>query len=138
MQKLKRTLFVNSKLTWGIWWIFTRALLMSCFWPKYIMFKLKKVSRSYVWLHWRLMQNLKENWLVISKIAWRILQIFVHKLKNRDFIWENKIAELNLKKEKFKTTRSTKCNVKSLFYLGNKWIAQLTKLITHVLQNHCS
>ena len=138
MQKLKRILFVNSKLTWGIWWIFTRALLMSCFWPKYIMFKLKKVSRSYVWLHWRLMQNLKENWLVISKITWRILQIFVHKLKNRDFIWENKIAELNLKKEKFKTTRSTKCNVKSLFYLGNKWIAQLTKLITHVLQNHCS
>ena len=41
--------------------------LMGCFWPKYIMFELKKVQRSYVWWHWRLMQNLKENWLVLSK-----------------------------------------------------------------------
>ena len=29
-------------------------------WPKYIMFELRKVQRSYVWWHWRLMQNLKE------------------------------------------------------------------------------
>ena len=36
----------------------------------------KKVQRSYVWLHWRLMQNLKENWLVLSKMTWRIWQIF--------------------------------------------------------------
>ena len=50
--------------------------LMGCFWPKYIMFELKKVQRSYVWLHWRLMQNLKENWLVLSKMTWRIWQIF--------------------------------------------------------------
>ena len=55
--------------------------LMGCFWPKYIMFELKKVQRSYVWLHWRLMQNLKENWLVLSKMTWRIWQIFVHRLK---------------------------------------------------------
>ena len=34
--------------------------LIGCFWPKYIMFELKKVQRSYVWLHWRIMQNLKE------------------------------------------------------------------------------
>ena len=55
----------------------------------------KKVPRSYVRLHWRLMQNLKENWLVLSKMTWRILQISVHKLKNRDFILESKMAELN-------------------------------------------
>ena len=62
---------------------------------KYIMFELKKLQRSYVWLHWRLMQNLKENWLVLSKMTWRIWQIFVHKLKNRDFILESKMVELN-------------------------------------------
>ena len=50
--------------------------LMGCFWPKYIMFELKKVQRSYFWLHCRLMQNLKENWLVLSKMTWRIWQIF--------------------------------------------------------------
>ena len=58
----------------------------------------KKVQRSYVWLHWRLMQNLKENWFVLSKMTWRICQIFVHKLKNRDFILKSKMAELNKNK----------------------------------------
>ena len=41
--------------------------LMDCFWPKYLMFELKKIQRSYVWWHWRLIQNLKENWLALSK-----------------------------------------------------------------------
>ena len=69
--------------------------LMDCFWPKHIMFELKKVPRSYVWWHWILMQNLKENWLVLSKMTWKIWQIFVHRLKNSDFILESKMAELN-------------------------------------------
>ena len=43
--------------------------LMGFFWPRYIMFKLKKVQRSYFWWHWRLMQNLKENWLALSKMT---------------------------------------------------------------------
>ena len=36
----------------------------------------KKVQISYVWWHWRLMQNLKENWRVLSKMTWGIWQIF--------------------------------------------------------------
>ena len=72
-------------------------ILMGCFWPKH-MFELKKVQRSYFWWHWRLMQNLKENWLVLSKMTWRIWQIFVHRLKNSDFILESKMAELNQNK----------------------------------------
>ena len=71
------------------------CILMGCFWQKYIMFEIKKVQRSYDWLHWRLMQNLKEKWLVLSKMIWRILQIFVHRLKNSDFILESKMTELN-------------------------------------------
>ena len=62
-------------------------------WPKYIMFELRKVQRSFVWWHWRLMQNLKEKWLVLSKMTWGIWQICIG--------W-------------------------------NKWIANLTKLFTHV------
>ena len=50
--------------------------LISCFWLKYITFELKKVQRSYFWFHCRLMQNLKENWLVRSKMTWRIWEIF--------------------------------------------------------------
>ena len=71
---------------------------MGCFWPKYIMFELKKVQRSYVWWHWILMQNLKENWLVLSEMTWRIWQIFVQRLKKSDLILESKMAELNQNK----------------------------------------
>ena len=45
-------------------------------WPKY-MFELRKVQRSYVWWHWILMQNLKEKWLVLSKMTWGIWQICI-------------------------------------------------------------
>ena len=31
------------------------------------MFKLKKVQRSYLSWHWRVIQNLKKNWLVVGK-----------------------------------------------------------------------
>ena len=46
----------------------------------------------------------------------------VETLKNNNLILESKMAELNQKKKKknFKTTRSIRCCVKSLFYLGNK------------------
>ena len=44
------------------------------------------------------MQNLKENWLVSSKMTWKIWQIFVHRLKNSNFILESEIAVLNQNK----------------------------------------
>ena len=36
----------------------------------------KKVQRSYLSWHWRVMQNLKKNWLVVWKMTWGIWQIF--------------------------------------------------------------
>ena len=47
---------------------------MGSFWSKY-MFEPQK-RRELFWWHWRLMQNLKKNWLALSKMTWRILQIF--------------------------------------------------------------
>ena len=41
----------------------------------------KKVQRSYLSWHWRVMQNLKKNWLVVSKMIW-IWQIFTRAFKN--------------------------------------------------------
>ena len=58
----------------------------------------EKVQRSYFWWHWRLMQNLTENWLVLSIMTWRIWQIFVHRLKNSNFILESKKVEFNQNK----------------------------------------
>ena len=36
----------------------------------------KKVQRSYVSWHWGVIQNLKENWLVLSKMTWEPWKIF--------------------------------------------------------------
>ena len=48
--------------------------LTGWFWPNYIW--VKKVQRSYAWLHSRLIQSLKENWLVFPKIDMRNLANF--------------------------------------------------------------
>ena len=80
------------KITWGIWRIFTKALqslkigiLIESFNPK-----LKKYDpqRNYLWWHWRMTQNLKRNWLAISKLTlgiWRILTRALETLKNFHF-----------------------------------------------------
>ena len=36
----------------------------------------KKVQRSYLSWHWRVMQYLKKNWVVVWKMTWGILQMF--------------------------------------------------------------
>ena len=83
MQKLKRNWLVSSKLTWGIWRILTQALknLKNLHFNGLLLTKVynvwaKKVQRSYVWLHSRLIQSLKENWLVLPKIDMRNLANF--------------------------------------------------------------
>ena len=83
IKNAKRNWLVVSKLTQGIWWILTWELeslkiytLLGCFWPNYIYVWAKKVQRSYVWLHSRLIQSLKENWLVLPKIDMRNLANF--------------------------------------------------------------
>ena len=43
------------------------------------------------------MQNLKKNWLVLSKMTWGIWQILTG-WKNDDFILESKMAEINQNK----------------------------------------
>ena len=50
----------------------------------------KKVQRSYVSWHWKVIQNLKKNWLVVWKKTWGIWQIFTRALKilkNLHFDW---------------------------------------------------
>ena len=83
------------------------------------------------------MQNSKVDWLVLSKITWRISQIFIYRLKNSDFILESKMTKLNQNKKSEQPDRPDTVQ-KLYFYLENKRIAQETKLLTHVLQNRCS
>ena len=43
---------------------------------------LKKVERSYISWHWRVMQNSKKKWLVVWKMTWGIWQIFIWTLES--------------------------------------------------------
>ena len=56
---------------------------------KCIKFQLKKVQRSYVSWHWRVMQSLKKNLFVVSKLTriWWILIWALESLKNVHFSW---------------------------------------------------
>ena len=49
----------------------------------------------------------------------------VERLKNSDFVLENKMTELNIKIQNYKIDQML---CETLFYLGNKWIAYLTQL----------
>ena len=83
------------------------------------------------------MQNSKVDWLVLSKITWRISQIFIYRLKNSDFILESEMTKLNQNKKSEQPDRPDTVQ-KLYFYLEKKRIAQETKLLTHVLQNRFS
>ena len=103
--KIRRGISLSLQvLTSGIWRILTRTLktlrnlhFNGLLLTKVYNIRAKKVqrTRTYVWWFWILIQNLKENWLVLSKMAWRIWLIFVHSLKNSNFILESKMGELN-------------------------------------------
>ena len=86
--KFEEKLIFCFKMT-RIWWNLTWALaslqnlhfhlLLLCkvfnVWPK-------NIQRSYLSWHWRVMQNLKKNWLVVWKMTWGIWQIFTRALES--------------------------------------------------------
>ena len=83
MLNLKRNWLVSSKLTWGIWQSLVRALenLKNVHFNGLLLNKVynvwaKKVYVSYIWWHWILIQHLKENWLVLSKMTWGVIASF--------------------------------------------------------------
>ena len=66
---------VVSKLAWRIGWTFIKALknleictLMGSFCPKRNV-SARKFQRNYVWWHWKVIQNLSENWLVTENMT---------------------------------------------------------------------
>ena len=73
-------------------------------------FDLKKVRKSFISWHWRVKQNLKENWLVVLIMTWEIWQILTR---------ANKILKigtlmtsfcLKLKMYELKTYRGVMCH----------------------------
>ena len=65
----------NSQIFHFDWFLLCKVYSV---WPK-------KVQRSYLSRHWRVIQNLKKNWLVIWKMTWGIWQIFTRALEMGSF-----------------------------------------------------
>ena len=87
MKNLQRDWLFVSKLTWGIWQIFIRALKSLKNFNVLLLRRLyavwaKEGQRSYRSWHWRVMQNLERNWLVVSKLIWGIWQILTQALES--------------------------------------------------------
>ena len=83
MQMFEKNWLVVSKLTWGIWRILTPTLesFKNLQFNEPVLTQIynawaRKVQRKIFFFHWRMMQNLKKNWLVLSKMTWGIWQIF--------------------------------------------------------------
>ena len=58
-----------------------RTLVYS-FCKNHIKLQLKKVQKTYLSWHWRVMQSLKKNWLVVSNMTWGIWGSFTQPLKS--------------------------------------------------------
>ena len=85
--KFLEELTSRFKIAMWNWTIFTRAIesLKNYHFNGLLLNKVynawaKKVQRSYVSWHWRVMQNLKKTWLVVWKMKWEIWQIFTRAL----------------------------------------------------------
>ena len=88
VSSLGRKIFSISKMP-RIWWILTRALksLKNLHFHWFLLCKVfnvwpKKVQRSYLSWNWRVMQNLKKNWLAAWNMTWGIWQIFTRALES--------------------------------------------------------
>ena len=78
VQNLKKNWFFVSKMT-RIWWILTQAVgsLKKFHLDWFLLCKAfnvcpRKLKRSYISWYWRLVSNLKKNWLVVWKMTWEI------------------------------------------------------------------
>ena len=56
--------------------------LMGSFCPNDMKFQLKKVQKSYLSWHWRVMQSLKKNWFLVSNMTWKNWWIFTKLLES--------------------------------------------------------
>ena len=88
MQNSKKDWFVVSKMT-KIWWILTWALeiFKIFYFDWFILFKVynvwpKNARRSYLSWQWKVIQNLKKNWLAVWKMRWGMWQIFTRALES--------------------------------------------------------
>ena len=84
--------FLVSKLTWGIGWTFIKALknLKICIFMRSFCTKqnasARKFQKNYVPWHWKLIQNLSENWLVVWKMTRNLINFHISSWKYENLL----------------------------------------------------
>ena len=93
VQNLKKNLFFVSKMT-RIWWMLIWALrsLKHFHFDWFSLCKicnvwLKKVQRGYILWHWKVMQNLKQNWLVVWKMTRNLANFYQNTWKCQNWFF---------------------------------------------------
>ena len=109
--KVQNLRFLTAQVKFHQIW----TLIGSLCW-KYIEFQLKKYGGIVSW-HWRVMQNLKKNWFIVSKIT-RIWWIFIQALKSLknlhfDRSLSCKVVTFDLKKYRVVIFRDTEESCKT-------------------------
>ena len=95
MQNLGKNWIVAWTMTWGLLHIFTRALESQNWnFDKILLSKVENVwplnlQKNYVSWQWKMIQKLKTNWLVVSKLTWtsQNLTRALEKSKKNFFNW---------------------------------------------------
>ena len=122
--KFEEELTRRFKMTWGIWrillWVlkslknlhFNGLLLNKVFnaWAK-------KLQKSYVSWHWRVMQKLMKNWLAVWKLSWGIWQFLPE---------HSKVSELGLWCDPF---------IQSRKWMSLKFTEELCFMAMKMMQN---
>ena len=100
-----------SKMAWRIRWTFIKALkspksctLMGFFSSKARKVLHEKAQKTYLSRHWRVMQSLKKNWLLVPKMTWGIWWILMRAVVSLKiwtsmcyFCWKHIMFELKKK-----------------------------------------
>ena len=149
--KFEEEWLLSSKLTWRIWEILTQALenLKNLLFDRLLLTKVysvwvKKVKRSYFWWHWIVMENSKEKWLVLSKMAWGILPIFTRacwEVWTLGLWWCPFIQSTKYKRLKFTgdfcvmTVKNMIQNLKRNWLVNLKLIWRIWQILTQALEN---
>ena len=85
MQSWRKTDSWFQKQTWRIWWVLMQAVASVLLLSIACKVSAKKVQKSYLLWHWRVIQTLKKNWLFAWKMAWGIWWILSGKSENLHF-----------------------------------------------------
>ena len=149
MTEKKRWLVV-SKLRERIWQILTWALesLKNLQFNGLLLTKVynvwaKKVQGNYVWWHWRLIQNLKEKWLLLPKMTWGIWQTWTRALQSlkirtfmRSFHQKWKLYDLKTYRGVMRHDNEQWCkNVKRNWLVSPKLTREIYRILTWALKN---